>query len=212
MTTTPPETITFPAHPADRIAPEPVPAGVDATLLNVGCGPFRADGWLNVDVIRDVTFEPPIDPDMIGSIMDGLPIESGTVKKLYLGHVLEHIAWEKLGPALDECKRLLADDGELMVVGPDVYRAIEQYKTGVTEFDAMQSTLEDAKAGWDAGQWEGARHMWNCHGERVVLALKAVGFEQVVSIGIDNPRLDEWPVVSRIGWQCAVSARVVPEQ
>lgn len=189
----------------------PIPPGCDSQLVNVGCGPFRAPGWTNFDVIMAPELDPPIVPDLLGDLTHGLPLPDASVRRLYLGHVLEHLDWNQVGNALQEVKRVLAPDGEVLVTGPDVMRAIQMYKTDEVDFNTLETLLEDAHAiGLGDTEWEGARHRWNCYAQRIFNAFVECGFEDVVSVGIDNPFCDDWPVVSRVRWQMAVRAKVEP--
>lgn len=191
----------------------PWPADLPATsLVNIGCGPFYANGWTNVDVVHEPDHG--INPDVVLTSIDRLPFPSSSVTAIYLGHVLEHIRWDdRLLPYLTELLRVLIPGGEVCVVGPDVNRAIAMWKRGNLDWFWLDATLEGAVAGpddhpWD---WDGCRHQWNCTEERVVLALGRAGFVDVQGVPMESARLDPYPVVSRVSWQCAALARKAVE-
>lgn len=154
--------------------------------LNVGCGEFRAPGWVNVDRA------PHLEPDLVASA-DQLPHATGSVARIYAGHVLEHLAWpEQVDDALREFHRVLEPGGRLMVVGPDIDRADP----------ADVELVESIRYGGQ--RWEGDCHLWACTEALVVEALERVfGNAHPVPI-VAVPVY--WPVVSRIGWQCAAWA------
>lgn len=174
--------------------------------LNYGSGPWPAPApWLNADVVENDEIKPDliIDPDL------PLPFESGSVERVYLGHVLEHIPWDQIPAKLADIRRVLADDGEVLVVGPDVYRTIERYKTGDEPWNIVVAVLEDAVHFQPVeGDWPGARHAFNAHEARIVGALTAAGFSNVRALDLDetNPEFADFPVTSFARWQCAVKA------
>lgn len=179
----------------------------DPLLVNIGCGPFRADAWTNVDVVTSP--EHGIHPDVVLDSIDTLPFSTSTVAAIYLGHVLEHIRWDdRLIPYLTEILRVLQPGGEVCVVGPDVNRAIRMWHRRELDWFWVDACLEGAVAGpddhpWD---WDGCRHQWNCSEDRVVMALNRAGFTNVRGVPLDSIQLDRYPVVSRARWQCAALA------
>lgn len=175
------------------------------THVNVGCGPHRAaEPWVNLDVIENDTTHPDI-------VVDGdRPLrqwKAKTVEAVYLGHVLEHIAWgDDLQAFLADVRRVLKDDGRVCVVGPDVYRAIERFKTGAEPWHIVVACLEGGTASPGLGEWPGARHHWNCTEARVVDALTVAGFSNVTPVPLNHQTLAGWPCVSYALWQMAVLA------
>src|SRR5690606_34485613 len=115
----------------------PLDLSVAQTLLNVGCGPHRADPpWINLDVVDNDTTHPDIvvDPDR--------PLKqwrAKTVDAVYLGHVLEHIPWAGVQAFLTDVRRVLKVGGRLCVVGPDVHKAIEGYRTGAEPWHIVEA-------------------------------------------------------------------------
>lgn len=192
------------------------------TWLNIGCGPFRApEPWINIDVVHVPGV---IEPDflVIGAgaacLHDLFSVTSeyvrtmdeNSVDRIYLGHMLEHMSWpndvERYVSQI--CQGLLVPGGQLMVVGPDVYRGLASVREGRRPVDFMETLLEDDQHFQDADhEWEEARHHWNCYEARLVRLLKAAGYVDVTAHRISQTDLADWPVVSLVDWQCAVSAR-----
>lgn len=185
--------------------------------VNVGCGPHYAQGWVNTDLV--VTDQ--IRPDVVVTSDDPLPFGSGSVERMYLGHVLEHIPWTQI-PAF--CARVIEvcqPGAEVMVVGPDAVRTLERWRDGEEDWGAVAAVIEGTGAylahlgAYTPIRWDGDRHHWNCYEARVVEALTACGFHDVTPLGVlDDGRLDEsaicgagWPLVDASPRQFAVSAR-----
>src|SRR5205814_1504086 len=101
-----------------------------------------------------------------------------------------HIKLDAIPAALAEIKRVL--NGPLMVVGPDLSRAVRSYPEAVADIVA------------GAGRWEGDDHQWPSRESTTCRLLQAAGFTTPPVPIADVP--DTWPVVSRIGWQLAVEA------
>lgn len=178
------------------------------TWLNIGCGPFRAPApWLNVDVVH---IPGQIEPDILADSWNPgtLPFKLGTVERIYLGHVLEHVRWDRVNWFLSQCRGLLAPGGEIAVVGPDINRMIQRWHEGLEPWGQVLAVLEDdVHQQQTPAEWDGARHQWNAYEGRVVRALGAAGFTEVRGVPVDDNALGRWPVVSFAPHQCAVLAR-----
>jgi predicted SAM-dependent methyltransferase len=167
--------------------------------LNIGCGTYLAPvPWTNVD--RYPQRPRPADRNGSGeqffclNVVEGLPWPDGSCSHIYAGHVLEHLRYEdELPAALAEMKRLLAPDGTLCVVGPDIDRAI---KDGYGA-----ETIHGIWPGAQIPDVPGAMHQWRPTEKAHHDALVAAGFS-AIPISIRQVE-DIWPVVSRIGWQLA---------
>lgn len=153
----------------------------------MGCGDYYADGWVNVDTAD----HPGVVRDEGWDVLDGIPYADGSVGRVYMGHVLEHVPLESVVPFLTEVLRVLAPDGEALIVGPDIGLT---YRTGRT-------FMKDVVFG--ATRWPGDEHKWNSTGEAHLFAARLAGFDAHM-VPIDSVS-DEWPVVSRDNWQFAVT-------
>ena len=120
---------------------------------------------------------------------------------------------------LADIVRALAPGGELMVVGPDVFRVIEHWRDGREPWQLVESAMETpwpyASPEEDGATWavvagsSEARDHWNCYEARVVWALRQVdGLAGVEPMPIvEGGELARWPLVAYTQWQCAVRAR-----
>ncbi len=162
--------------------------------LNLGCGDRYVDGWHNVD-----RADMPYRKDESFDLRTGL-LPWRDVKYAYAGHVLEHLFVDHVIVLLTALRECMADDGELMVVGPDVIVA-----QGMAVAGTLDVTMDSLRYG--AARWPGDEHRWECTGWAVERLLLVTGWERVRRIGINNVP-DLWPVADRRPqWQCAVSAR-----
>jgi hypothetical protein len=185
--------------------------------LNVGCGPHRAPApWVNLDVHVGDGIQP--DVQVADPMFPLADYPDGGVDRVYLGHVLEHVQWDRLPLFLADIVRALCPGGELVAVGPDVFRVIEQWRDGREPWQLVESALEtpwpyaspeaDGET-WAVGAgWSEARHHWNSYEARVVWALRQVpelADVEPLPLTPTGP-LASWPVVAYTQWQCAARA------
>jgi len=155
--------------------------------LNLGCGDYYADGWVNVDTAD----HPGVHRDVGWDVLEGIPHGDGTVNRVYMGHVLEHLPLESVVPFLTEVFRVLAPTGAAVIIGPDI---------GLT-YREGRSFMKTVVYG--ATRWPGDTHLWNSTGEAHLFAARLAGFDaELVPIGSIS---EDWPVVDRDTWQFAVT-------
>lgn len=164
--------------------------------LNLGCGDRHQPGWHNVDFAGS----PHQKDEEVDLRTNALPWTPGSIEVAYCGHLLEHLFVDEVLVLLAALRPLMAPDGELMVVGPDIILAEGLLAAG---------TLDVAMEGLTQGghRWHGDEHRWHCTTWSVEALLRAAGWSEVTRVGIANvPSI--WPVADRRPqWQCAVSAR-----
>jgi len=93
--------------------------------VNLGCGRFKLDGFVNVDVNED------LQPDVVAfaqDYMETLPDDS--VDLVYMGHMIEHITVQEGKELLDVIRQKLLDGGELIITLPDATKAMAMYFRG----------------------------------------------------------------------------------
>lgn len=182
--------------------------------LNVGCGPHRAETWINTDV---VFVQGMIEPDVVVPIDDSFPFLPEVFDRVYVGHCIEHIPWAEVPDFLDQLVRVCANDAEVMFVGPDADRVIQNYADGISTWHDVQIIIEGPGAyteatGFTAPRWDADRHHWCCNERRVVGLLRGLGWRNVTPYPVDEegllPDLYRWPLVSRARNQFAVSATI----
>jgi len=98
-------------------------------LVNLGSGPKGSTRlpamfaeWRELRVDIDATAA----PDILADVTDLSAIESGSVDAVWSAHCLEHLYLYQVGTAIAEVYRILADDGFLCLIVPDL-QAIAEY-------------------------------------------------------------------------------------
>lgn len=203
--------------------------------LNVGCGHHYVNGWVNTDVWEDEKTH----PDVVVGRDDPYPFEDDYFDAIYLGHVLEHISWPKIGVFLKDMVRIAKPGAPVLAVGPDIYKTIKRWKENKEPWSMVESVMEhqDVHAqlyhtSLDGSYidtprsapdwWDGAAHYWNCHEARLVQVMN-LHFDEVqiysslIESGLPGNRMTwydksndiTWPVIGYWWWQCAVAGKVV---
>ncbi len=154
--------------------------------LNLGSGPHPTPvGWTSVDI------DPQYSPDFVADVLD-LPFPAASVEAIYAGHVLEHLPLPKVTEALREWRRLLQVGGTLMIVGPDIDRAI----AGNEPAWLLQQIIAHGKPP--------AGHAWTC--STIVLShlLTEAGWH-VEEVDVRDVRFPTWPNADHSAtWQLAL--------
>jgi len=92
--------------------------------LHLGCGPFAAAGWINVDRIALAGV------DVVADLCAGLPFAERSLDAVVAIHVLQDLPWGDVPGALGELRRVLRSGGVLRLGLPDLDRAIDAYRRG----------------------------------------------------------------------------------
>lgn len=97
--------------------------------LNIGCGWRPIEGYLNVDRVRYAEVEGSDFEFMQLDVTSGLPFEDSSVEEIVAYQFVEHLKLAELTEFFDECGRVLADGGEMMLEFPDIsYVADEAFR------------------------------------------------------------------------------------
>lgn len=169
------------------------PADDGRLRINVGSGNHPCPGWVNIDI------SPKHQPDVVASVY-ALPFRRGTFVQAYLGHVLEHLAWDLLPAAVKEVIRVCIPGARVMAVGPDIDRAVA---TGQPHWLLAQILDDWGKKNYMPGE----RHAWTPNEVRTVEALCRGGLTDVTPVAVAEVMAPDWPNPATDPWQCAVSAR-----
>lgn len=99
--------------------------------LHIGCGAHAIPGWINLDVHP---------APLCWNVAWGLPFADGAATHVFVSHLLEHLYFpNEVLPFLAEIRRVLAPEGRIRLVVPDVGRLIGAYVAGDREFFAARA-------------------------------------------------------------------------
>jgi len=160
-------------------------------LVNLGSGrkgqsrlPAMFTEWreFRVDV------DPNSAPDLLSDITDLSAIKSGSADAVWSAHCIEHLYLHQVRKAFEEAYRILADDGFLCVIVPDLQTIASQVAADRLHETVYQSpagpiTAHDMIFGYGAALAQGHTNMaHNCGFTPALLAqkLQEVPFAQIV--------------------------------
>ena len=91
-------------------------------LVNIGCGPFGREGWVNLDLFPAPGVTLRVDARW------GLPLADSAARAIHVEHYFEHLEPTTERPRfLADCRRCLQPGGILRIVVPDMRKYIEAY-------------------------------------------------------------------------------------
>ena len=157
----------------------------DAIRLNLGCGNYPMEDFINIDQSRDVN------PDLLIDATD-LPYYPNSVDEIYCGHLLEHLTWEEGQRALKHWLSILKPGGEIRVVVPnfDVLAAIYFQ----TPTPAEMKHLNDY---FIYSYVQESLHRYFYSAGLLKEAMETAGFKRVERLPIDHPyfmQVVDWQV------------------
>lgn len=91
-----------------------------ALKLNLGCGPNRKSGWVNIDLATTA--------DLRLDLRQGIPLPDGSAAIIYSEHFFEHLDYpNEARRFLGEARRVLAPGGRFRVGVPDAASILRDY-------------------------------------------------------------------------------------
>ena len=85
-------------------------------ILDLGCGENKVENSIGLDNVQ----LPGVDVEH--DLLDfPYPFENESIDKIYLRHVIEHFAIENINFIMNECNRILKNDGLLVITVPHVF-------------------------------------------------------------------------------------------
>ena len=90
--------------------------------LHLGCGNIIFPGWLNIDLDSATA-------DINLDLTEPLPFVGGSVTHIFSEHFIEHITREEAVSFLIECRRILAENGIIRIITPNLRFLVEAYIT-----------------------------------------------------------------------------------
>jgi SAM-dependent methyltransferase len=103
-------------------------------MVKLHFGPGR--GWIKPSNEWQTVDIDPARGDIVADFNENalLPFDDGSVSAIYASHVFEHMSIFAAPRAFRECFRVLAAEGGMRIVIPNVRRSIEEYLKGNAEY------------------------------------------------------------------------------
>jgi len=155
----------------------------DNLSVNVGCGPFGKEGWINLDLanIKNITLR--------YDCRKGLPLRENSVMRIRCEQFLEHMDYQEEAPIfLASCFKSLKKNGVLRIIVPDAERYLLAYQAGSKEeWNSLGWDLDNLPDGF-ATQMDIINFVFRQHYEHAYaydfktleLILKKAGFKKTI--------------------------------
>jgi len=158
--------------------------------LNIGCGLFHKEGFVDVDRSDSVN------ADVIADVLH-LPYDSGTVDEIYAGHILEHFTFSTGAKALHHWHDLLKEGGLISVAVPDFDWLVRDYISNPTA-----KRLKDFCDRYIYSESQESPHLYAYNEALLIEAMTDAGFVDLKRMPVDHPY---FPIP--VDWQVAYSGR-----
>ena len=165
--------------------------------LNIGCGGSPTPGWVNIDNSPSVLFRLLPVGHLLGETRrevwraarahrvrygsaSRLPFPDGSADVVYSSHMIEHLSRKNLIRFLRECYRILAPEGVLRIVFPDlsVFAADYLVDRDADRFIERLMLVDERQGVGRISRFAG--HRWMYDEESMKLCLAAAGFREVI--------------------------------
>jgi len=180
-------------------------------LLHVGCGPKRiaqtTAGFAGGDWREQrLDIDPSVQPDVIGTMTDMQAVPSASVDAIFSSHNIEHLYPQEVPVALAEFRRVLSDDGFVVITCPDlqsICRLVADDKLTEAAYTSPAGPIAplDMLFGHRPAMARGNLYMAHRCGftQKVLSAtLQAAGFPAVATMARGrNPFYDLWALASK---------------
>ena len=180
------------------------------TFLHVGCGPKRKDrttpGFNTPEWHEQrLDIDESVNPDIVGTMTDMSAVADASVDAIFSSHNIEHLYPHEVPVALAEFKRVLKDDGFVIVTCPDlqsVCALIAEDKLTEPAYTSPAGPIAplDILYGHRPPMARGNLYMAHrCGFTQKVLTgtLQAAGFATVASMRRGHPCYDLYAVATR---------------
>ena len=99
-------------------------------LLHVGCGMKRkaqTTAGFNTEEWQEhrLDIDPAVQPDVTGTMLDMATVQDASMDAIYSSHNIEHLYPHEVPVALREFRRVLKDDGIVVITCPDLQSVAE---------------------------------------------------------------------------------------
>lgn len=113
-------TVIFGLHQFSRFKIRRILKEKKVIFLDLGAGPKKGTGnWVTIDISTKC--------DVFWDLTCGIPFPDKSISKIYSSHFLEHLSFENGQRILDECKRVLVEDGIFSICVPNARIFLEAY-------------------------------------------------------------------------------------
>jgi len=150
--------------------------------LNLGCGKFPRDGYVNIDYYRWKGY--PL--DRVWDLRNELPYEKESIDEVYSSHTIEHFWWSDVKSIIGDWYRVLKKEGRIELWTVDLYQVIKNFEVGMEKKEFDEANYELNKGIFNQKRFTGDPHHTAFTFDFLKMLLEKVGFTQVKRLDIAN--------------------------
>ena len=171
-------------------------------LLHVGCGMKRkaqTTAGFNTDEWQEhrLDIDPAVQPDVTGTMLDMATVQDASMDAIYSSHNIEHLYPHEVPVALREFRRVLKDDGIVVITCPDLQSVAElvaQDKLNEPAYQSPSGPISPLDILYGHRKAMAAGNLYMAHRTGFVKAtldkvLAAAGFSKVATNRLSNYNL-----------------------
>lgn len=156
--------------------------GHEVAKLQIGCGPYPLEGWLNTDIVTNLRKGSPI-------YMDAgkpFPIPDASFDYIYSEHLFEHLTYSQAMNMLKECHRILKPNGVLRIATPNLQFLVDLYLHPEKEVNKKYIEFNAERSGLPSSPIYAINYFHTTWGHKIIYDqvalsrfLEEVGFENI---------------------------------
>lgn len=156
--------------------------GHEVAKLQIGCGPYPMEGWLNTDIMTNLRKGSPI-------YMDAgkpFPIPNASFDYVYSEHLFEHLTYSEATNMLKECYRILKPNGILRIATPNLQFLVDLYLHPEKELNKKYNELNAERSGMPSSPVYTVNYFHTTWGHKIIYDpmtlsrfLEDVGFKDI---------------------------------
>ncbi len=179
-------------------------------FLHIGCGSknkYQTTKYFSSEAWQEIRFDidPNANPDLIGTMTNMDQVPDSEFQALYSSHNIEHLYPHEVPVALTEFRRVLDDQGYVVITCPDlqsVCKLVAEDKLVESAYDSPAGPITplDILYGHRASMSAGNLYMAHKCGFTLNVLLgtfKAAGFESVIGFKREAPYFDLFCIASK---------------
>lgn len=154
----------------------------EITKLNLGCGEFRLDGWLNTDKFP-IRYPSVLKLD----VSEKFELPDNSIDYIYSEHLFEHLTYREASNMLSECYRVLKPNGIIRIATPNLEFLMDLYLHPEKEINKEFLEFDANRTGQPNNPVYVINHFHTAWGHKIIYDpetlksfLESVGFKNIV--------------------------------
>ena len=162
--------------------------------LQIGCGPFPMEGWLNTDLWSNLHDGSPMYMDA----GEPFPIPDASFDFVYSEHLFEHLTYPQATNMLKECYRILKPNGIIRITTPNLKFLVDLYEHPEKDIHRAYNEFNAERSGMPLSSVYTVSYFHTAWGHKIIYDpeslshfMEEVGFKDVCECEIGKSSHDD---------------------